>query len=580
MSYQVLARKWRPRTFGELVGQEHVVTALSNALTRGRLHHAYLLTGTRGVGKTTIARILAKSLNCETGVTATPCGVCGTCRDIDTGRFVDLLELDAASNTGVDNMREILDNARYAPTVGRYKVYLIDEVHMLSKGAFNSMLKTLEEPPEHVKFVLATTDPQKIPVTVLSRCLQFNLKPLPRAAIAERLAFILGAESITFDPAALAQIAAAAQGSLRDALSLLDQAIAYGSGEVREGQVRAMLGVVDREYVYRIADALLAGDGPALLAQSDALAESGQAFSSALDELAALFHRIAVMQAVPEATIGDDGERTAGYAARMSAEDVQLAYQICAQGRADLALAPDEATGFSMTLLRLLAFEPATASAAGAPAAVPSRKPDLAPVAASAAARSREPQAATPTTVPLRKPEPAASETRPAPASAAGAQASAPVVQAPAGPVVPLPESPAQWPAFVAGLKLTGMGAQLAAQSELKSVRGNALSLAIPTTHKHLADRAYADKLKAALEAATGRKLLLAFEIGEPSDGSLAAQERREREQAKAQGEAMFRSEPFVRDLVARFDAAVKPETIERVPRNPSNPPSGNQERS
>ncbi|MGE5667336.1 MAG: DNA polymerase III subunit gamma/tau [Betaproteobacteria bacterium] len=565
MSYQVLARKWRPRTFGELVGQEHVVTALTNALTRGRLHHAYLLTGTRGVGKTTIARILAKSLNCETGVTATPCGVCGTCRDIDAGRFVDLLELDAASNTGVDNMREILDNARYAPTVGRYKVYLIDEVHMLSKGAFNSMLKTLEEPPEHVKFVLATTDPQKIPVTVLSRCLQFNLKPLPRSAIAERLAFILGEETIAFEQAALAQLAAAAQGSLRDALSLLDQAIAYGSGQVHEAEVRAMLGIVDRGYVYRIADALLAGDGPALLAQSDGLAESGQPFSSALDELAALFHRIAVAQAVPGVSIGDDAERVAGYASRMSAEEVQLAYQICAQGRADLALAPDEATGFSMTLLRLLAFEPATAATA-APAAAPSRKP----------------QPAAPDAVPLRKPQSAASDPVPATASPADAEASSPPGPALSRSATSLPESPAQWPAFVAGLKLTGMAAQLAAQSELKSIRGNALSLAIPTAHKHLADKSYSDKLKAALEAATGRKLLLAFEIGEAGERSLAAQERREREQARAQGEAMFRSEPFVRDLVARFDATVRPETIERVPRSASNPnpPSSNQERS
>ncbi|MDE2003190.1 MAG: DNA polymerase III subunit gamma/tau [Betaproteobacteria bacterium] len=547
MSYQVLARKWRPRTFGELVGQEHVVTALCNALTRGRLHHAYLLTGTRGVGKTTLARLLAKSLNCETGVTATPCGVCGACRDIDAGRFVDLLELDAASNTGVDNMREILDNARYAPTTGRYKVYLIDEVHMLSKGAFNSMLKTLEEPPEHVKFVLATTDPQKIPVTVLSRCLQFNLKPLPRATIGQRLAHILEAEKIACEPAALVQIAAAAQGSMRDALSLLDQAIAFGSGEVRETEVRAMLGVVDRGYVYRIADALLAGDGAMLLAQSDALAESGQAFSSALDELAALFHRIAVGQAVPEAVAGDDAERIAAYAAQMSAEGVQLAYQICAQGRADLALAPDEATGFSMTLLRLLAFEPAGASVAAAPDAAPARK---------SPARS--------TTAAAHPAEPATkASTAQAPVAAAA-----------------LPESPGRWPEFVAGLKLTGMGAQLAAQSELKSIRGNALSLAIPASHKHLADKAYADKLKAALEAATGRKLLLAFEIGEASDDSLAARERREREEARAQGEAAFRSEPFVRDLVARFDATVKTETIERVSRGPSNPPSSNQERS
>src|SRR5437773_382588 len=303
MTYQVLARKWRPKTFAELSGQEHVVQALTNALERGRLHHAYLLTGTRGVGKTTIARILAKSLNCITnGVTATPCGTCAACVDIDAGRFIDLLELDAASNTGIDNMREILDNARYAPTVGRYKVYLIDEVHMLSKAAFNSMLKTLEEPPEHVKFVLATTDSQKIPVTVLSRCLQFNLKLLPPPLIATRLAEILRAESIPFDDAALALIARVAHGSMRDALSILDQAIAYGAGEVRESVVRTMLGAADAEYVYRIADALVARDGSALLAQAQTLAEHSVSLSSALEELAALFHRVAIAQTVPDAT--------------------------------------------------------------------------------------------------------------------------------------------------------------------------------------------------------------------------------------------------------------------------------------
>ena len=365
MTYQALARKWRPKTFAELAGQEHVVTALTNALTRGQLHHAYLLTGTRGVGKTTIARILAKSLNCITnGVTATPCGTCAACVDIDAGRFVDLLELDAASNTGIDNMREILDNARYAPTVGRYKVYLIDEVHMLSKAAFNSMLKTLEEPPEHVKFVLATTDPQKIPVTVLSRCLQFNLTPLPPSLIIDRLAAILGAEGMAFDAGALTLIAKAAHGSMRDALSLLDQAIAYGGGDVREAPVRAMLGAVDRDYAYRIADALTAGDGPALIAEADALAARGAAFAPALEELASLFHRIAVAQTVPQAIATmDDGARISALAASMAPENVQLAYQICIQGRADLALAPDEATGFSMTLLRLLAFEPGRGSA-------------------------------------------------------------------------------------------------------------------------------------------------------------------------------------------------------------------------
>ena len=571
MSYQVLARKWRPRAFGELVGQAHVVTALTNALTRGRLHHAYLLTGTRGVGKTTLARILAKSLNCETGVSATPCGACAACRDIDAGRFVDLLELDAASNTGVENMREILDNARYAPTVGRYKVYLIDEVHMLSKGAFNSMLKTLEEPPEHVKFVLATTDPQKIPVTVLSRCLQFSLTPLPRAAIAERLAHILDAESIAYDAAALPQLAAAAQGSLRDALSLLDQAIAYGAGEVRETGVRTMLGVVDRGYLFRIVDALLAADGPALLAEADALAASGQAFASALDELASIFYRIAVVQAVPGAPIAEEAERIAAYASRFPPESVQLAYQICAQGRADLALAPDEATGFSMTLLRLLAFEPATQA--------PSTTrfgPDTSDSSDAAAPSAAQPPVREPVR-PSVKSFDASLDTplRVVPQPRTEAVPSLPATRA--EPLQSLPETTAEWPSFVAGLKLTGMAAQLAAQSELKSISGNALSLAIPATHKHLADKAYADKLKVALEGATGRKWLLAFEIGDSSDGSLAGIERRQRAQAKAEGEAAFRNEPFVRELVERFSATVRSETI--VPLANANP-SRNQEPS
>ena len=597
MSYQVLARKWRPRSFAELVGQEHVVTALSNALTRGRLHHAYLLTGTRGVGKTTLARILAKSLNCVKGVSATPCGECEACRDIDAGRFVDLLELDAASNTGVDNMREILDNARYAPTVGRYKVYLIDEVHMLSKGAFNSMLKTLEEPPEHVKFVLATTDPQKIPVTVLSRCLQFNLTPLPRASIAERLARVLDAESIAHDAAALPLVATAAQGSLRDALSLLDQAIAYGGGEVRETGVRAMLGVVDRGYLYRIVDALLANDGPALLAEADAIAARGHALTSALDELASLFHRVAVLQAVPSAPAGEDAARITDYAQRMSAESVQLAYQICVTGRADLALAPDEATGFSMTLLRLLAFEPAGEGEAAQPPnagrPVPEAAANVIPAAsgekaAANVARSLAGDKAGSTRTVATDANVATirnvgtgtgkrEQAGPPPVTGM-AQADAGEPRGDGAPKVALPEAAEHWPAFVSSLKLTGMAAQLAAQSELKSIAGNALSLAIPATHKHLADKAYADKLKAALDAATGRKLLLAFEIGDGADGSLAAIERRERARAKAESEAAFRNEPFVRDLVARFDATVRPETIQAVTGDGTAPSSTHQE--
>ena len=556
MSYQVLARKWRPKTFAELVGQEHVVTALTNALTSKRLHHAYLLTGTRGVGKTTIARLLAKSLNCITnGVTATPCGTCAACADIDAGRFVDLLELDAASNTGVDNMREILDNARYAPPVGRYKVYLIDEVHMLSKSAFNSMLKTLEEPPEHVKFVLATTDPQKIPVTVLSRCLQFNLKQLPAAQIAERLDFILTQEGIPADREALALVARAAAGSMRDALSLLDQAIAHGNGEVREIAVRAMLGAVDKDYLYRIVAAVAAGDGRALLGEIDAMSERSIDFDAALSELASLYHRIAVAQTVPAAASAfDDAERITAFASGMTPEATQLAYQICVQGGADLALAPDAATGFSMALLRLLAFEPGNAIGGqdGERAAVPAKGSAPAP-------RSAAPPS------PMRTVEPAKSRIPEAPKSAAPDTAKPPPssddVAAPTAQVA-LPDDATLWPEFVRGLTLPPMAAQLAAQAELKSIAGHVLTLALPATHKHLADRAYSDKLKSALEQATGRKLLLAFEVGVAADSSLAAQERRARAEEKAKAEAAFRDEPFVRDVLERFDAKIRPDSV------------------
>jgi DNA polymerase-3 subunit gamma/tau len=529
MSYQALARKWRPKKFADLVGQDHVVRALTNALERGRLHHAYLLTGTRGVGKTTIARLLAKSLNCVTGVTATPCGVCPACIDIDAGRFVDLLELDAASNTGIDNMREILDNARYAPTVGRYKVYLIDEVHMLSKAAFNSMLKTLEEPPEHVKFILATTDPQKIPVTVLSRCLQFNLKALPRAQIAARLADILRAEDIGFDEAALSLIAHSARGSMRDALSVLDQAIAYGAGEVREPVVRTMLGAVDTEYAYRIADALLAGDGKALLAEAASISERTLSLPGALDELASLFHRIAIAQTVVGAGESlPDATRITAYAKAFTAEAVQLAYQICVQGRADMALAPDEPTGFAMTLLRLLAFEPG----AGPPA-------DTKP-----AARAILPERSGAEHAPGQPALPAASAaTEPRPATVAPLQI-------------------ADWPAFVSGLKLSGIALQLAAQTELKAIAGNEIVLAVPEAARHLIDKVYTDKLKSALDDAFGRRVRLRFDVDAAVGTTLAAQEKRERTEAKVRTEAAFRDDPFVQDVLSKFDATIKPESI------------------
>ncbi|MFZ3173382.1 MAG: DNA polymerase III subunit gamma/tau, partial [Thiobacillus sp.] len=390
-----LARKWRPRAFADLKGQAHVVQALANALTQGRLHHAYLLTGTRGVGKTTLARILAKCLNCETGVTATPCGTCSSCTQIDAGRFVDLLELDAASNTGVDNMREVLDNAQYAPTVGRYKVYIIDEVHMLSKPAFNSMLKTLEEPPAHVKFILATTDPQKIPVTVLSRCLQFNLKPMLPALVAQHLGEVLEQENVVSEPAALNLLARAAAGSMRDALSLTDQAIAYGGGKVEAAAVEAMLGTVRRDYLFDLLDALAAHDGDALLEQARTLAERGIAFDATLQDLGSLLTQLALLLHAPGAVEASvDADRMQAAAAQLDAETAQLYYQIALNGRRDLPYAPDEFSGFCMTLLRMLAFAPGSGNRAVA-VERPAPRRAAAPAASPVVSHAQVPDVAT-----------------------------------------------------------------------------------------------------------------------------------------------------------------------------------------
>ncbi|MFO1395117.1 MAG: DNA polymerase III subunit gamma/tau [Steroidobacteraceae bacterium] len=376
MSYLVLARKWRPRTFDELVGQDHVRRALVNALDSGRIHHAFLFTGTRGVGKTTIARIFAKSLNCETGVTSKPCGECSACRDIDAGRFVDLLEVDAASRTKVDDTRELLDNVQYSPARGRYKVYLIDEVHMLSTHSFNALLKTLEEPPPHVKFLLATTDPQKVPVTVLSRCLQFHLRRLPLALIQERLAQIATAEKVEFEPAALRAIARGAEGSMRDALSLLDQVLAFGGGRAIESEVRALLGTLDRRHVEAILNSLAAHDGTALMASVRQLDERAPDYDQALGELAAAVQRMAILRTLPDLR-GEDEEEDAALAAlatRFTPEDLQLLYQIAIMARRDLDYAPDARGGFEMALLRMLAFRP-DAPAAAAPAAAPRSAP-------------------------------------------------------------------------------------------------------------------------------------------------------------------------------------------------------------
>lgn len=360
MSHQVLARKWRPKSFESLVGQPHVVRALSNALEQQRIHHAYLFTGTRGVGKTTLARIIAKSLNCEKGITAKPCGQCVACTEIDKGRFVDLLEVDAASNTQVDAMRELLENAQYAPTSGRFKVYIIDEVHMLSKSAFNAMLKTLEEPPEHVKFILATTDPQKVPVTVLSRCLQFNLRQIASSTIVEHLEHVLSEENIPYEKAGVQLIAKAAEGSMRDALSLTDQAIAYGNQAVHEADVRGMLGAIDQSYLFDILQALIDENGALLIEKAKEMEARSISFEAALNDLAKLLHQIAIAQVAPESLSHDLPERNdlLKLAAQVPAEKCQLYYQIALLGGRDISLAPDDYAGFTMSLLRMLAFTP------------------------------------------------------------------------------------------------------------------------------------------------------------------------------------------------------------------------------
>ncbi|CAD6537194.1 hypothetical protein LMG27952_03236 [Paraburkholderia hiiakae] len=432
MTYQVLARKWRPKDFASLVGQEHVVRALTHALDGGRLHHAYLFTGTRGVGKTTLSRIFAKALNCETGVTSKPCGVCRACREIDEGRFVDYVEMDAASNRGVDEMAALLERAVYAPVDARFKVYMIDEVHMLTNHAFNAMLKTLEEPPPHVKFILATTDPQKIPVTVLSRCLQFNLKQMPAGNIVEHLTHILGEEKVEFELQALRLLARAADGSMRDALSLTDQAIAYSANQVTEEAVRGMLGALDQSYLIRLIDALVAGDGANVLAIADEMALRSLSFSTALQDLASLFHRIGWAQFAPSSVLDEwpEADEIRRFAEVLSPEQVQLFYQIATLGRSELGLAPDEYAGFTMTLLRMLAFEPSVS--AGSVGSAPASKPAVAgtgaraSAAVAASARSAEPAVAQPVAPKAAAPVPPAVEAAPAKTPVVEPQASAP----------------------------------------------------------------------------------------------------------------------------------------------------------
>ncbi len=543
MSYQVLARKWRPKAFSELSGQEHVVRALTNALEQQRLHHAYLFTGTRGVGKTTLARILAKSLNCEKGISSTPCGECGACREIDSGRFVDLLELDAASNTGIDNMREVLDNAQYAPTAGRFKVYIIDEVHMLSKAAFNSMLKTLEEPPEHVKFILATTDPQKIPVTVLSRCLQFNLKQIPPGVVADYLKFVLEQENITGEPVALQLIARAASGSMRDALSLTDQAIAYGGGKVEEAAVRSMLGAIDQTYLFSLLRSLAAQDGAGLMVEAERMAERSLSFDAALQDLGTLLHQIALAQSVPDALSADLPERAAimELAALFTPEDIQLFYQIALHGRRDLVLAPDEFAGFSMTLLRMLAFLPDMGA----------RALPVAEVKRSAAPVRSVPAVAAPVPAPRV-------EAAPAPV----AQAVQTVAAEPDAAAIAFD---GDWPSLVNRLKLGGMARMLAQHCELKNHTDNLMQLVIPDEHKHLLEKPYQEKLRTSLAEYFGVPVKVEFSIGSVSGMSPVVLENQEKQRKQAAAIASIEQDPFVRDLVENFDAKVIESSIKSI---------------
>lgn len=683
MSYQVLARKWRPKSFGTLIGQEHVVRALSHALTTGRLHHAWLFTGTRGVGKTTISRILAKALNCETGMTAEPCGVCDACRAIDADRFPDYVEMDAASNRGVDDMAALLDKAVYAPVQGRYKVYMIDEVHMLTGHAFNAMLKTLEEPPEHVKFILATTDPQKIPVTVLSRCLQFNLKQMPQGSIVDHLGSILAAEEIMFEPGALRHIAKAANGSMRDALSLLDQAIAHGAGKVLEEQVTHMLGTVGDDHLHVLLDALADGDVSAMLAVADGMEARSLSFDAALQALASMLGRIALVQFAPDA-IGDEieRERLALHAERLDAEFLQLAYQIAIHGRDELPLAPDEYTGFAMTLLRLHAFRPdqpvalgsalaagggggranampvangakaaraavsaAAKAAEGGLNAVDVRAQADVPKAVSAPRDNPDPEPVVISTADVRS-EPGSVEVRAGLGGRATSRDVAPWESLPpeamadaedyarggdafdehdGGPlpaatspglhadrdhapgwaaqvadeggvavrdrnvvdtkvlarvatnVRPLAENEASadqvlgaafaqadWRSVVRQLGLGGLVRELAQHCEWVSCVDDLLVLRLSDTHRHLLDmnRAAVDRVQDQLASALARPLRIRIDIGAIAGETPAQRDEIERQARHAIAVAALESDPFVRELIDRFDATLVETTV------------------
>ena len=539
MSYQVLARKYRPRSFNTLVGQAHVVQALKNALDQKRLHHAYLFTGTRGVGKTTLARILAKALNCEKGISSTPCGTCSACTEIDQGRYVDLIEVDAASNTQVDNMRDLLDNAQYAPTQGQFKIYIIDEVHMLSKSAFNAMLKTLEEPPEHVKFILATTDPQKVPVTVLSRCLQFNLKQMPSASISEYLEKILKEETINYEMNAIYLIAKAANGSMRDALSILDQGIAYCGGKIEESTIKKMLGAIDQSYLFNLTHAVIDQDGPKVIEIAKQMDERNLSFDAALNDLANLIQIISVAQAIPESLEASYLERDQVIALtkKISAEQLQLLYQITILGRRDLYLAPDEYAGFTMTLLRMLSFSPQESVASKA--SIPLRK-DIATHAI--------------------KLEPVINPSEISPNTSEDKKKIEVIDEIPHDEPKVTRSFDGNWRGLVDQLKL-GLVKALAQQSELVSFKNNEMILSIADEHKHLLNETYQKKLELSLSEHFNQRIKLII-LQKGANNSPLKQKQEERSTLMKDTEDAILQDQFVKSLLNEFNAEIIPSSI------------------
>mgnify|MGYP000679763314 FL=1 len=555
MTALALARKWRPRDFSTLVGQEHVVKALTHALDQQRLHHAWLFTGTRGVGKTTISRILAKALNC-TGVdgqgqmTSQPCGKCPACTEIDAGRYVDYIEMDAASNRGVDDMAQLLEKAMYAPSSARFKVYMIDEVHMLTGHAFNAMLKTLEEPPPHVKFILATTDPQKIPVTVLSRCLQFNLKQMPVPSIVEHLQKVLEAESVPFEIGALRILAKAAQGSMRDALSLTDQAIAYAAGPVSESAIRAMLGTLDETYLIRVLDALQSRDGETLVKISDEMAERSLSFSLALQDLASLLQKIALAQTVPSAVLDDwpEANEVRRLAALFGKEEVQLYYQIAITSRPDLSLAPDEQAGFTMALLRMLAFKPGDGS--GSPKSAGSTKVMSGPAAAKAAAGLSSAQVA---------PAPSPVRSSPGPTKVASAT---PTVSS----SVSYDQDDPDWQTWMKALPVRGLVQQLAFQTELQKwdEQGGSVKATVIVGMPQLASSESVNRLQDALSTYLGKQVKILIETGKATQ-SIAAVEAKIKQEKQEGAEESVANDDFVKSIQAEFGATVVPGSIRPI---------------